>query len=96
MTTWCRQGLRRTRPHSGVHPYGRDGVRHNRRAMTGGPTVSTTAGPEASDQDESQPEPRDIEKPEGRKKAVAGIEIGMMPEGQGSTFEPEEDREPQG
>jgi hypothetical protein len=51
--------------------------------------------PEASDQDESQPEPRDIEKPEGRKKAVAGVEIGMMPEGQGSTFEPEEDREPQ-
>jgi hypothetical protein len=62
----------------------------------GGPTVSTTAGPEASDQDESQPEPRDIEKPGGRKKAVAGVEIGMMPEGQGSTFEPEEDREPQG
>jgi hypothetical protein len=45
--------------------------------------VSTTAGPEASDQDES------------REKAVAGVEIGMMPEGQGSTFEPEEDREPQ-
>jgi hypothetical protein len=61
----------------------------------GGPAISTTAGPEASDQDESQPEPRDIEKPEGRKKAVAGVEIGMMPEGQGSTFEPEEDREPQ-
>jgi hypothetical protein len=55
--------------------------------------MSTTAGPEASDQDESQPEPRDgdIEKPEGRKP-VAGVEIGMMPEGQGSTFEPEEDR----
>jgi hypothetical protein len=47
----------------------------------------------ASDQDESQPEPRDIEKPEGRKKTVAGVEIGMMPEGQGSTFEPEEGRE---
>jgi hypothetical protein len=58
--------------------------------------VSTTAGPEASDEDESQPEPRDIEKPEGRKKTVAGAEIGMMPEGQGGTFEPEEDREPQG
>jgi len=57
--------------------------------------VSTTAGPEASDQAENQPEPRDIEKPEGRKKAVAGVEIGMMPEGQGGTFEPEEDREPQ-
>jgi hypothetical protein len=41
--------------------------------------VSTTAGPEASDQDESQAEPRDIEKPEGRKKALAGVEIGMMP-----------------
>ena len=58
--------------------------------------MSTPAGPEASDQDESQPEPRDIEKPEGRKKAVAGVEIGTMPEGQGSMFEPEEDREPQG
>jgi hypothetical protein len=57
---------------------------------------SNTAGPEASDQDESQPEPRDIENPEGGKKAVPGVEIGMMPEGQGSTFEPEEDREPQG
>jgi hypothetical protein len=70
-----------------------------------GPTMSTATGPEASDQDGSQPEqdgsqpePRDgdVEKPEGRKKAVAGVEIGMMPEGQGSTFEPEEDREPQG
>jgi hypothetical protein len=29
MTTWCRQGLRRARPHIGVHPYGRSGVRHN-------------------------------------------------------------------
>jgi hypothetical protein len=58
--------------------------------------MSTTAGPEASDQDESQPDPSDIEKPEGKKKAVAGVEIGMMPEGQGSTFEPEEDGEPQG
>ena len=58
--------------------------------------MSTTAGPEVSDQDESQPERRDIEKPESRKKAVAGVEIGMMPGGQGSTFEPEEDREPQG
>jgi hypothetical protein len=58
--------------------------------------ISNTAGPEVSAQDESQPERRDIEKPESRKKAVAGVEIGMMPEGQGSTFEPEEDREPQG
>jgi glyoxylase I family protein len=36
--------------------------------------------------------PPHLEKPEGRKKAVAGAEIGMMPEGKGSTFEPEEDR----
>ena len=57
--------------------------------------ISNTAGPEVSDQDESQPERRDIEKPESRKKAVAGVEIGMMPEGQGSTFEPEEDTEAQ-
>ena len=44
----------------------------------------------------ASPSPPDIEKPGGRKKAVAGVEIGMMPEGQGSTFEPEEDWEPQG
>jgi hypothetical protein len=36
-----------------------------------------------------------VEEPEGRKKAVAGAEIGMMPEGKGSTFEPEEDTEAQ-
>jgi hypothetical protein len=36
--------------------------------------MSTTAGSEASDQDESQPEPRDSEEPEGRKLAVAGVE----------------------
>jgi glyoxylase I family protein len=35
--------------------------------------------------------PPRVEKPEGRKKAVAGVEIGMMPEGSGSTFELEED-----
>jgi hypothetical protein len=58
--------------------------------------ISNPAGPEASHQDQSQPVPRDIEKSEGEKKAVPGVEIGMMPEGQGSTFEPEEDREPQG
>jgi hypothetical protein len=58
--------------------------------------MSTTTGPEASDQDESQPDARNVEKPEGRKKAVAGAEIGMMPEGQGSTFEPEEDVEERG
>ena len=37
--------------------------------------------------------PGPVEKPEGRKKAVAGAEIEMMPEGKGSTFEPEEDTE---
>ena len=60
--------------------------------------MSAAASSEASDQDESQPEPRDgdIERPESRKKGVAGVQIGMIPEGQGSTFEPEEDREPQG
>jgi hypothetical protein len=62
----------------------------------GGSAISNTAGPEAPDQDESQPEFGDIEKPESRRKAVAGVEIGIMPEGQGSTFEPEEDRGPQG
>jgi glyoxylase I family protein len=40
--------------------------------------------------------PPHVEKPEGRKKAVAGVEIGMMPKGKGSTFEPEEDWEPEG
>jgi glyoxylase I family protein len=34
-----------------------------------------------------------VEKPEGRKKV--GAEIGMMPEGRGSTFEPEEDTKAQ-
>ena len=58
--------------------------------------MSTTAGPEASDEDESQPDPPEIERPEDMKKTGAGVEIGMMPEGQGGTFEPEEDLEPEG
>jgi hypothetical protein len=37
--------------------------------------------------------PPHVEKPEGRKKTGAGAEIGMMPEGKGSTFEPEEGTE---
>jgi glyoxylase I family protein len=39
--------------------------------------------------------PTQVEKPKGRKKAVAGAEVGMMPEGKGSTFEPEEDSKAQ-
>jgi hypothetical protein len=59
--------------------------------------MSTETGPEASGQDESQPVPSDdAEKPEGRReKPAAGVEIGMMPEGEGSSFEPEEDPEAQ-
>jgi hypothetical protein len=57
--------------------------------------MSTTAGPEASGQDESQPDPRDVEKSQDEEKPVAGVEIGMMPEGEGSSFEPEEDPEAQ-
>jgi hypothetical protein len=57
--------------------------------------MSTETGPEASGQDESQPVPSDAEKPEGREKPAAGVEIGMMPEGEGSSFEPEEDPEAQ-
>lgn len=56
--------------------------------------MSTTTGPEASGKDE-QPDPRDVEKPESGGKPVAGVEIGMMPEGEGSSFEPEEDPEAQ-
>jgi hypothetical protein len=59
------------------------------------PTMSTTTGPEASGQNESQSDPRDVEKPEGGEKPVAGAEIGIMPEGEGSTFEPEEHPEAQ-
>lgn len=57
--------------------------------------MSTTPGPEATGQDENQPDPRDVKKPEGGEKPVAGVEIGMMPEGEGSSFEPEEDPEAQ-
>ena len=57
--------------------------------------MSTTTGPEASGQNENQSDPRDVEKPEGGEKPVAGAEIGIMPEGEGSTFEPEEDPEAQ-
>jgi hypothetical protein len=57
------------------------------------PTMSTTTGPEASGQNEDQPDPSDLQKPEGSEKPVAGAEIGIMPDGEGSTFEPEEDPE---
>jgi hypothetical protein len=57
--------------------------------------MSTETGPDASGQDESQPVSSDAEKPEGREKPAAGVEIGMMPEGEGSSFEPEEDPEAQ-
>jgi acyl dehydratase len=58
-------------------------------------TMSTTTGPEASGQNESQPDPREAEQPERQEKPVGGAEIGIMPEGQGSSFEPEEDPEAQ-
>jgi hypothetical protein len=57
--------------------------------------MSTTTGPETSGQDESQPDRREAEKPEYQEKPVAGAEIGIMPEGEGSSFEPEEDPEAQ-
>jgi len=57
--------------------------------------MSTTTGPEAPDQNESQSDPRDVEKPASEEKPVAGAEIGIMPEGEGSSFEPEEDPEAQ-
>jgi hypothetical protein len=57
--------------------------------------MSTTTGPEESGQNESQHDPSDVEKPKGGEKPVAGVEIGLMPEGEGSTFEPEEDTEGQ-
>ena len=44
---------------------------------------------------ESQPDPREAEKPQSQKKASPGVEIGMMPEGEGSSFEPEEDPDSQ-
>jgi hypothetical protein len=36
-----------------------------------------------------------LRNPRVGRKAVAGAEIGMMPEGKGSTFEPEEDTKAQ-
>jgi hypothetical protein len=57
--------------------------------------MSDMTGPEASGPDESQPDSRDVEKPEGGEKPAAGAEIGIMPEGEGSSFEPEEDPEAQ-
>lgn len=57
--------------------------------------MSTTSGPETSGRDEGQPDPRDVEKPEVQGKTSPGVEIGMMPEGEGSSFEPEEDPEAQ-
>jgi hypothetical protein len=55
--------------------------------------MSTTGGPETSGQDE--PDPREAEKSEYQEKSSPGVEIGMMPEGEGSSFEPEEDPEAQ-
>jgi hypothetical protein len=60
------------------------------------PTMSNTTSPEASGQNESQPDPREVAKSESGEKADVGVEIGIMPEGEGSTFEPEEDPEAQG
>jgi len=59
------------------------------------PAMSTTTGPQASDDDKNEPEPQDVEKSAGKEKAVAGAEIGIMPQGEGSSFEPEEDPEAQ-
>ena len=56
--------------------------------------MSATTGPQASDEDKNEPEPQDVEKSEVQKEAV-GAEIGIMPEGEGSSFEPEEDPEAQ-
>jgi hypothetical protein len=56
--------------------------------------MSTSTGPQSSDDDKNEPEPRDVQSSEVQKKS-AGVEIGMMPEGEGSSFEPEEDPEAQ-
>jgi hypothetical protein len=55
--------------------------------------MSTTSEPETSGQDE--PDTGEAQKPEYQKKSSPGVEIGMMPEGEGSSFEPEEDPEAQ-
>jgi len=57
------------------------------------PSMSTTSDPETSDQDE--PDSGEAEKPAYQEKSSPGVEIGMMPEGEGSSFEPEEDPEAQ-
>jgi hypothetical protein len=72
-----------------------EGTAHVQARFAEETTMSTTTGPEASGQNESQPDTRDVEKPESGEKPVAGVEIGIMPEGEGSTFEPEEDPEAQ-
>jgi hypothetical protein len=56
--------------------------------------MSTTTGPQSSDDDKNEPETQDVQSSEVQKES-AGVEIGMMPEGQGSSFEPEEDPEAQ-
>jgi hypothetical protein len=56
--------------------------------------MSTTSDPETSGQDE--PDSGEAEKSEYQEKSSSGVEIGMMPEGEGSSFEPEEDPEAQG
>jgi hypothetical protein len=56
--------------------------------------MSATTGPQSSDEDKNEPERQDVEKSEVQREAV-GAEIGIMPEGEGSSFEPEEDPEAQ-
>ena len=56
--------------------------------------MSTTTGPQSSDDDKNEPESQDVQNSELQKES-AGVEIGMMPEGEGSSFEPEEDPEAQ-
>ena len=57
------------------------------------PSMSTTSDPETSGQDE--PDSGEAQQPEYQEKSSPGVEIGMMPEGEGSSFEPEEDPEAQ-
>ena len=56
--------------------------------------MSTTTGPQSSDDDKPEPESQDVQN-SALQKESAGVEIGMMPEGEGSSFEPEEDPEAQ-
>jgi hypothetical protein len=56
--------------------------------------MSTTGDPETSAQDE--PDSGEAKKSEYQEKSSPGVEIGMMPEREGSSFEPEEDPEAQG